>query len=129
MEFIKNKLYIVLLLICVSLVAWMYWPKAPIAADRLRAWIADGYTQQFCNNIYPKVESCVQFESPECPTVAKEVINACLQSRSEEIVAAKDQLAAKKLYDSFAACFSSSMQATILEQYLVDTPECQDMMR
>lgn len=129
MELSKNKLYLFLFLIAIIFVVWIYWPKTEISKGRLNNWIIDGYTQQFCNVIYPRLQQCVTFGANACPRIAEQEISACLAQRTNDLTGVKDQAAAKKIYDSFMECFRSNIHTTILNSYMVDTPECQDVLQ
>ncbi len=131
MEILKNKLYLSLLILLLlgGAIAYAYWPKQAVSKDSLEKWISDGYSQQFCKVVYPKLSNCLTLSVNDCQSVAEEQIATCLAADAQDLPTKTDPESAKKIYASYAKCFMQNMHDIILDDYLVDSPDCQELMQ
>ncbi len=131
MEILKNKSYLSLLILLLlgGAIAYAYWPKQAVPKDSLKKWISDGYSQQFCKVVYPKLSNCLTLSVSDCQSVAEEQIATCLADNAKDLPTKTDPATAKQIYSSYAKCFMQNMHDVILDEYLIDSPDCQARMQ
>lgn len=129
MGILRNKLFILLILLAVAVIAvvWIRNARPQATQQKVIDWIVTGYSEQFCNVIFPRIGSCVTIPREQCSTVAKQQVNHCLQSNNTIIPAVVNQTEIKKIYNSISACFQERMHRTMLENMVVSA-ECKKML-
>lgn len=129
MELLKNKLLIFgLIVVALVLVIVLSRPSDKVDQDKLITWVANGYSQQFCSAIYPRIAACVTLQTKECMNLAQSKINECIEAGKEDLPRSVEQSEAKKIYDSFAQCFQKKMHEEIKQNYIVPSSECEKLL-
>lgn len=126
---LRNKLFILLILLAIAVIAvvWIRNSRPQATQQKVIDWIVKGYSEQFCNVIYPRIGSCVTIPREQCPEVAKKQVDHCLQSNNTIIPALVNQTEAKKIYNSISVCFEDRMHKTMLENMVISA-ECKKML-
>ncbi len=127
MGIFKNKLFILLivLLVIVFVGVCARGTHKEITQTKFIAWVTEGYSQQFCRVIYPRVANCVTFQHKDCIEIASDQINSCVESKKSSLPGTLSDVDAQKTYSTFADCFEKNMHKKIVQDYLIKTPECE----
>lgn len=129
--FLKNKL-VVLLLFAVLLTAFSYWRytyrKQTYTQDQLFTWIETGYSQHFCNVVFPNFASCVTASVLQCPQLVHEALEPCVANLKIGLSATIKKQDVEELYARVGECFEMNIHSNIVNQFLVKSQECIDMM-
>lgn len=126
MQIFKNKFFLFVLSVLVVGGAFIMFRPASetMSKDAMKAWIQVGYAKQFCDVVYPNVASCLTIDANQCLSFANQQLEPCIESITAnlpEVIANEDS---KTIYKSVSQCFEQNMHKVLLEQYLVETPEC-----
>lgn len=130
MEILKNKFFLVFLFAgALLLLSIIMRPSHKVDQDKMAEWITQGYAKQFCSVIYPNIAKCVTLQVSQCLATASNVAAGCVTARKADLPDSANQTEAKKIYDEFGSCFIDGMHDLIQQKYLVETPECQQLLK
>ena len=130
MEIFKNKLFLLFLAAGLVLLFSIYMrPGSPVKQDKMQEWIAQGYSKQFCSSVYPKIANCLTLQISQCLSVASKEIAICVTDRKDDIPSSATQAEAKEIYNSFKGCFARRMHNQLMQNYVVNTADCYEMMK
>lgn len=126
MQRFKNKLSIMALSVIIIIgVFFILQPSSnTMTKDSLKEWMRASYSRQFCEVIYPNVSSCLTMSADQCIFVANKQLQPCIDSLTANLPETIKGEDTKTIYESVSRCFEAGMHKELLEQYLIQTPEC-----
>lgn len=129
MEIFKNKLFLLLLLAFTGAVISYRLKEPPqVSQQKVLSWIAAAHSQQFCGVIYPRIQRCVTLQPAECLSFATEQITNCVNVNKSNIPEHINRLEAKAVYETNTGCFQTKTHTELLQNYLVKTAECRQIL-
>lgn len=126
MQIFKNKFFLVVL-IALAIVGTYFIFKPTentMTKDALKAWIQVGYAKQFCTVVYPNVASCLTIDANQCLAFANQQLQPCIESITNNLSDTINSEDSKTIYKSVSQCFEENMHKGLLEEYVINTPEC-----
>jgi hypothetical protein len=128
---LKNKL-IILLVGAALLAVFSYWRydsrKQTYTQDQLFAWIEQGYSRQFCSVVFPNIANCVTATVEQCPQIVRNALAQCVANLKVGLGGRIAKGEAEDVYKRAAVCFEMNIHTNIMQEFLVQTQECIDLM-
>ena len=124
MGLFRNKLvFFLTAALAVCLLSYWYFsePVDKLDQEKLITWIKSGYSTQFCNVVFPRIQNCISIKQNACTDLVLKSLGQCLNALPKDPVNLDD---AKKIYSGIAPCFENKIHNEIVSNYLLDSAEC-----
>lgn len=131
MQLFENKVFTrssIVILAVTALWVWYTRPVNSISRVELLAWIETGYTAQFCSVIYPHFADCVTVTKDSCAGLVAVTLNPCLEELAGSLPDKIEPADKQKYYTQAGACFEANIHAELLQNHLIDSPECRQKL-
>lgn len=91
--------------------------------------VRTGYTQHFCTVIYARIEHCVSLQPHACSNFVKPHIQTCISEQQTTWPDAFNPSTYKQAYQQVGACLQQITHDDLVNRYLLNTKECQELMQ
>jgi hypothetical protein len=130
MNMFNNKILLFCAAVCAIVGLFLAFRPSPgtVSPEKLVAWIKNGYSQQFCRAIYPHLAKCITLKKENCVYVASTQVDTCIATTHVKLPDSSSPEQAKEIYASLEQCFQTQIHSELTKNYLINTPECVQMM-
>jgi len=126
MQLLSDKRFVIVsgILIIILGIWWFKKPSDQISQEDLLSRVQRGYTQQFCNVIFPRIANCVTANAERCPNLVAKHLDGCLLQLKLDLPSSVGNEEGKAIYEKIGACFEKGIHDDLVKNYMINTDEC-----